>query len=159
VPLIKPSVLSMSSEAIRRISNASCARATVMIVSARATIALEIKLKDHPVPSETTSISAGPYVLVISTVLPQSGLALQIHSTFVGHEGLPTCATHMTLGPVGHDPSIVMVEYDRENLDPITKPRACAYEHAAIVLDALTKLGYAPSFNLSDTAFLELERT
>jgi hypothetical protein len=130
-----------------------------MIVSARRTISLDIQLDGHRVESETTSIGAGPYALVISTVLPGTGLALQIHSTFVGHEGLPTCATHMTLGPVGHDPSIVMVEYDRENLDPMTKPRECVYEHAGIMLEALTRLGYAPSFDMDENAFTELERT
>ena len=74
------------------------------------TIALDVTLDGRRADSETTCTWAGPYVLVIATVLPELGLAVDVHSTFVGHEGVPTCATHLTLGPVGHDPVIVLVE-------------------------------------------------
>ena len=71
--------------------------------------------------SETTCTWAGPYVLVIATALPDHGLAVEVHSTFVGHEGVPTCVTHLTLGPVGHDPVIFPVEHERASLDPSSR--------------------------------------
>jgi hypothetical protein len=122
------------------------------------TIALDVILDGRRADSETTCTWAGPYVLVIATVLPERGLAVDVHSTFVGHEGVPTCATHLTLGPVGHDPVIVPVEHERANLDPTIKARECVYEHAGIVLETLKRLDYEVGIDVPDDAFEEMER-
>ena len=97
-------------------------------------------------------------MLVIATVLPDHGLALELGSIFVGHEGVPTCVTHLTLGPVGEDPVIVPVEHEHASLNPKLKARDCAYEHAEIVLETLNRLGYEAGINMPDDAFEELER-
>ena len=60
-------------------------------MSERRTIELAVTLDGRQVSSETTCTWAGPYVLVIATALPDHGLAVEVHSTFVGHEGVPTC--------------------------------------------------------------------
>jgi hypothetical protein len=39
--------------------------------------------------------------------MPQRGLAVERHSTFVGHNAVPTHATHLLLGPVGRRPYVV----------------------------------------------------
>ncbi len=122
------------------------------------TIALDVTLDGRRADSETICTWAGPYVLVIATVLPELGLAVDVHSTFVGHEGVPTCATHLTLGPVGHDPVIVPVEHERANLDPTIKARECVYEHARVVLETLKRLGYEVGIDVPDDAFEEMER-
>lgn len=122
------------------------------------TIGLAVTLDGRQVSSETICTWAGPYVLVIATALPDHGLAVEVHSTFVGHEGVPTCLTHLTLGPIGHDPVIVPVEHERANLDPMLKARECAYEHVEIVLETLKRLGYAVGIDVPDDAFAELER-
>jgi hypothetical protein len=127
-------------------------------VSERRTIALAVTLDGRQVSSETTCTWAGPYVLVIATALPDHGLAVEVHSTFVGHEGVPTCVTHLTLGPVGHEPVIFPVEHEHANLDPMLNARECAYEHVEIVLETLTRLGYEVGINVPDDAFKELER-
>jgi hypothetical protein len=98
------------------------------------------------------------HVLVIATVLPDHGLALELDSVFVGHEGVPTCATHLTLGPVGHEPVIVPVEHEYASLNPTLKARECAYEHAEILLETLNRLGYEAGIDIPDDAFEELER-
>jgi len=127
-------------------------------VSGRRTIALDVTLDGRRADSETTCIWAGPYVLVIATVLPERGLAVEVHSTFVGHEGVPTCATHLTLGPVGDDPVIVPVEHEHADLDPMLKARECVYEHMGVVLETLKGLGYEVEIDVPDDAFRELER-
>jgi hypothetical protein len=127
-------------------------------VSTLRTIALDVTLDGRRADSETTCMWAGPYVLVIATVLPELGLAVDVHSTFVGHEGVPTCATHLTLGPVGHDPVIVSVEHQRANLDPTIKARECVYEHARVVLETLKHLDYEVGIDVPDDAFEEMER-
>src|SRR4029077_14644725 len=85
-------------------------------MSERRTIELAVTLDGRSLASETTCMWAGPYVLTIATTLPDRGLAVELHSTFVGHEGVPTCVTHLTLGPVGHEPAIAQVEHDRASL-------------------------------------------
>lgn len=64
-------------------------------MSDRRTVTLEVKLNGRKVASETVCMWAGPYVLVIATTLPDPELAVEVHSTFVGHEGVPTLATHL----------------------------------------------------------------
>ncbi|HEY5194636.1 MAG TPA: hypothetical protein VIJ39_12290 [Solirubrobacteraceae bacterium] len=122
------------------------------------TIPLAVTLNGRQVDSETTCVWAGPHVLVIATVLPDHGLALELDSIFVGHEGVPTCVTHLTLGPVGENPVIVPVEHEHASLNPKLKARDCAYEHAEIVLETLNRLGYEAGINMPDDAFEELER-
>ena len=122
------------------------------------TIPLAVTLNGRKVDSETTCVWVGPHVLVIATVLPDHGLALELDSIFVGHEGVPTCVTHLTLGPVGEDPVIVPVEHEHASLNPKLKARDCAYEHAEIVLETLSRLGYEAGIDMPDDAFEELER-
>lgn len=127
-------------------------------MSDRRTIPLVFTLDDRRVPSETTCIWAGPYVLTISTVLPDHGLAAEIHSTFVGHQGVPTSVTHLTIGPVEHDPTITQAEHAHASLDPMLRARECAYEHVQIVLSTLTQLGYNAAIDVPDDAFADMER-
>lgn len=122
------------------------------------TIAFAVRLDGRAVESETTYIWAGPYALTLATVLPQSGLAIEIHSTFLGHQGVPTCSTHLTLGPVGLAPLILTAEHEHASLDPALRARDCAYEHAQIVLETLIGLGYAATLDIPDDAFALLER-
>lgn len=101
---------------------------------------------------------AGPYVLVVATTLPERQLAVEVHSTFVGHEGVATLATHLNLGPAGHAPFIAAAEHEHAHLDPTLKVRECVYEHADVVLETLKGLGYKVGIDVADDAFGQLER-
>ena len=124
----------------------------------RRSIKLLVALDARPVSSETTCVWVGPYVLTVSTVLPDPGLAVEVHSSFVGHAGVPVCVTHLTLGPVGHEPTITQVEHEHASLDPTLKARECAYEHIQIVLETLKRLGHQVAIDVPNDAFRELER-
>ena len=121
-------------------------------------VPLRVTLDGRQVDSETICIWAGAYALTIATTLPDHGLALEVHSTFVGHQGVPTCVTHLTLGPIDHDPTIAQVEHPHTSLDPMFRARECAYEHVQIVLQTLKQLGYEVAVDVPDGAFEELER-
>jgi hypothetical protein len=127
-------------------------------MSERRNVPLAVTLDGRQVTSETTCMWAGPYVLTIATALPDQALALEVHSTFVGHEGVATCVTHLTLGPVEHDPTIAQVEHPHASLDPMLRARECAYEHIQIVLATLRQLGYEAAIEVPDNAFEDLER-
>ena len=125
-------------------------------MSDRRSIALKITLDGRLADSETSCIWAGPYVLVIATVLPEPGLAVEVHSTFVGHARVRTCATHLTLGPAGYEPYRPITVREHANLDPTGNARQCAYEHAQIVLEVLNRLDRQARIDVADDAFGEL---
>lgn len=132
---------------------------TVPAMAGRPMIDLNLALDGVPVESETTCTWAGAHVLTIHTAIPRADLALELHSTFVGHAGLPTHVVHLTLGPPGRPPSITSADHDADELDPTYAPRACAYEHAQHLIEVLTELGYRASVDVpGDAAFAGLER-
>jgi len=128
-------------------------------VSDRLTIALAVRLDGRPVESETVCAWAGPRALVIATTLPEVELAFELTSAFVGHEGVPTHATHLTLGPPGFAPVMRVEDHAHKSLDPTARARECVYEHIEVVLEHLTQLDYKVTIDVPDDAFEELERT
>lgn len=121
------------------------------------TITMQVRLDGRQVQSETTAWVTA-YVLVICTVLPQRDLAIEINSTFMGHLGVPTLAAHLTLGPIGHAPVAISAEHEHANIDPQLNPRACAYEHAGILVEALNGLANDVAVDIPEDAFQDLER-
>jgi hypothetical protein len=128
-------------------------------VATRELIELELTLDGQPVQSETRYTWAGAYVLSVHTVIPQAGLAVELHSTFVGHPGVDTHATHLLLGPAGSAPSIRCGAHEHEHLDPVFQPRACVYEHAQQLIEQLAEHGHRAGVTVPDeSAFAALER-
>ena len=124
----------------------------------RALIDPQVTLDGEPAPSGTRFTWAGLYMLCLHTVIPQAGLALELHSTFVGHEGIDTHATQLLLGPPGRTTPIHVNRHEHENVDPTFEPRTCVYEHAQHLIEALQNLGWHASMNVPDErAFGELE--
>lgn len=126
---------------------------------ARPLIDLELTIDAEPVVSETTCTWAGAHILTVHTVIPRSDLALELHSTFVGHPGLRTHVVHLRLGPPGDEPTISSADVDDAQLEPTFAPRACAYEHAQQLIEILVGLGYRAGVTVvGENAFDALER-
>jgi hypothetical protein len=51
---------------------------------------LELTIDGEPAGSETSCTCAGAHVLTVHTVIPRADLALELHSTFIGHSGVDT---------------------------------------------------------------------
>lgn len=100
----------------------------------------------------------GPDVLTLVTVLPDHGVLCQVGSTFVGHKGVATHATHLRQGPMEQDTQIDWRDYEHESLDPMFRARECAYEHIQVLIEHLTEHGYQVSIEMDDHAFEQLER-
>ena len=124
----------------------------------RPTIALEVKLDGERVESETVCVWGGPHAFVIATTLPEAGLAFELTSVFVGHEGVPTHVTHLTLGPPGHAPVMRTDDHAHRNLNPNDRVRECVYEHVGVVLEHLKLLDYDVAVDVPDDAFEQLTR-
>lgn len=125
----------------------------------RPQIDLDLTLGGVPAASETTYTWAGAHVLTLHTVIPRPDLALELHSTFVGHPGLGTHVVHLRLGPAGHEPSLTSADLDDAQLEPTYAPRACAYEHAQRLIEVLSDLGHRAAVTVpGEGAFDALER-
>jgi hypothetical protein len=131
----------------------------VPLVPSRSLIDLALTVDGELVESETTCSWAGAHVLTIHTVIPGSHLALELHSTFVGHPGVRTHVVHLVLGPPGLAARISTVVHDADGVEPTYAPRACAYEHAQRLIEVLFELGRRAGVVVpGDRAFEALER-
>lgn len=127
-------------------------------VASRSEIDLDVAIDGESTASETTCTWAGAHVLTVHTVIPRADLAFELHSTFVGHPGVPTHVVHLMLGPPGRGPTVTAADHDGSDLDPTYAPRACAYEHAQHLIGALLELGYRAAINVGgEHAFQGLE--
>lgn len=108
-------------------------------------IPITFAINGTQVESTTHLVRSGPYVLTMHTVLPQRGLAVELHSTFVGHNGVRTQATHLLLGPVGHQPHVASREDALSIADPVNRPDSCVYAHCHELIALLSERGIAMS--------------
>ncbi|MGH3599839.1 MAG: hypothetical protein ACRDQH_06110 [Pseudonocardiaceae bacterium] len=109
----------------------------------RSLLPITFTLDGEPVQSITHLLRAGPYVLVLQTVMPQRGLAVELHSTFVGHGSVHTQATHLLLGPVGQPAEIITREDTLGIEDPVGRPASCVYSHCYELTALLAERGLA----------------
>jgi hypothetical protein len=132
---------------------------TVRRVRSRPRIDFELVIDGVSAGSETTCSWGGAHVLTVHTVIPRADLALELHSTFVGHPGLRTHVAHLRLGPPGCEPSLTSADIDDTEPEPTLAPRACAYEHAQRLIEVLSDLGHCVAVNVpGEMAFASLER-
>lgn len=102
-------------------------------------LSITFRLDDEPVESVTHLVRSGPYVLVLQTVMPQRGLAVELHSTFVGHNTVRTHATHLLLGPVGRPPRLIARDDASGIIDPLSRPDSCVYAHCHELIGLLAE--------------------
>ncbi len=101
--------------------------------------------------------SAGGLVLTIATVLPEPGLAFELISTYTGHADTDTVTTHLTLGQ-GRDAEIDSCRHPHDQLNPVELARACAYDHASRLIEALGNSQHPARVELGEHTFRDLER-
>src|SRR5436305_1240410 len=118
------------------------------IVCARPAIKFDVRIDGVEVDTETTCSWAGAHVLTVHTTIPRKDLALELHSTFVGHPSVPTHVVHLQLGPPGREPTITYADVDDQQLDPTYAPRSCVYEHAQRLIEVLADLGHRAAVNV-----------
>jgi len=127
-------------QALLRSRSAVCTR-RYRWLAMRDRLAITFALDGERLESTTRLVRSGPYVLVLQTVLPQTGLAVELHSTFVGHAAVRTRATHLLLGPVGQPPSVVTREDESGIIDPVERPDSCVYAHCHELIELLAERG------------------
>ena len=124
----------------------------------RGELPLGVVLDGFACEAHCTYTFAAGVVLVISTVLPERGVAFELISTYVGAAGVATNAIQLALGPVGRSSSIEHVEHSDDRLGPVMEPRACAYDHAQQLIERLAAMGYRASVQIDESTFAALER-
>lgn len=122
-------------------------------MSERKLIPIEIALDGAPARFETRLASAGAYALVLSSVLPKR--AIELHSTYLGHPGAPTQASHLMLAP-GKSTSEA-VEHDERWIPVMVARRRCLYDHLQRLQNLLEELEHTVQIPLADDALLAVE--
>ena len=136
------------------------ATVTTSVPNIRGDIPLTVTIDGLPCEAHSTfSWAAGGAVLILSTVLPERGLASELISTYVGHTDTPTITTHLMLGPVGQPASIATAEHAHEDLDPVESARECAYDHARELIERLHAAGRHLTVQLDEPSFAQLEHS
>jgi hypothetical protein len=125
--------------------------------SPRRKVKLTVRLDGLETPSKTWCAFNGAHILTIVTLLLERRLSIEHDSTFMGHGKVAMRATHLTLGPPGHDPIARSEIYEHNRVDPVTGERGCVYEHVQVLLEHLRDLGYDATVDVPDNAFKELE--
>jgi hypothetical protein len=120
----------------------------------RKPILIDITLDGQPERFETLMVSAGAYALVLSSVLP--GRAIELHSSYLGHPGAPTQASHLLLAPGLSDSEAI--EHDQTSIPVMVARRRCLYDHLQRLQDHLAELGHTALIPLADDALLAVER-
>ena len=119
----------------------------------RALIPLCIMVEGHHERSETRVASAGPYALVLSSVLPDR--AVELHSTYLGHPGAVTRASHLLLAPGVSDSDAA--EHSEDAISVMVARRRCLYDHLQRLQDFLEQLGCTAQIPLADDALTAIE--
>lgn len=122
-------------------------------MSKRTTIPLHLTLDGYPERSETLLASVGAYALVLSSVLPAR--AIELHSSYLGHPGTPTRASHLLLAPNATDSDAV--EHSADSIPVIVARRRCLYDHLQRLQDFLETLGHTAAVPLPDDALIAVE--
>jgi hypothetical protein len=122
-------------------------------VSDRRLIPIKITLDGAHERSETRLASAGAYALVLSSVLPDRGI--ELHSSYLGHPGARTQATHLMLGPTGN--ASEAVEHEASSIPVIAARRRCVYDHLQRLQELLAELGHVAQIPLADDALIAVE--
>ena len=116
-------------------------------------VGLTVDKQSHIATTRWTQPAA--HVLTAHTVLPELPFAVEVHSTFIGHESTTIHASHLLLGPVGAEHSVHTKELDSHWNHPGSNPRACLYEHLAQLIELLCGAGHdarvhTPSLTTAD---------
>ena len=119
---------------------------------------LTVKVDGRPRPSESRyDWAAGGRVLTVSTVIPETGLAFELISTYVGHQDTDTMVTHLTLRH-GRRGEIEARRHPHEQLNLVGLARGCAYDHANRLIERLCDHGHKVTIELGEHTFSQLER-
>ncbi len=90
---------------------------------------------------------------MLSSVLPDR--AIELHSTYLGHPGAPTQASHLTLAPGISDSH--SLEHHEALIPVMIARRRCIYDHLQRLQDFLAELGLTVQIPLADDALLAVE--
>jgi len=117
---------------------------------------VELRVAGRPLACETTVEAAGPYVLVLTTSLPDEPLIVM--TTYVGADDVDTVAVELLLGErrVAHNQPRRLPR----DAVPVTHARdRCVLDHLAQVQSALAERRHEPvSVDVPDAALTAAEQ-
>lgn len=116
-------------------------------------IPLLIEIDGRAVRSQTLATSVGAYVFVIATVLADQ--AIDLHSTYTGHQRTKTLATHLLLARERY--ATIAAEHEHDELPVTHARRRCLFDHLHRLQDLLGELGLQAVIPIEDAAIQAIE--
>lgn len=123
-------------------------------VSTERDLNLHIEIDGQPARSRTRATAVGAYVLVIATVIPEH--AIDLHSTYTGHQCTKALATHLRLARDAY--GTIASEHDCSDLSVTHARRHCLLDHLQQLQDLLDDLGLEATIAVDDAAIDAIER-
>ena len=123
-------------------------------------IDLNVWIDGGPAASTTSFLRSGTGMLCLTTEVPGMDVPeLELQSVYAGTAGTATRSVHVLSGPQLHASS-VDEHHDAgpESSWLIFQPRACVYDHARRLIDALSRHGAIVRVDVHEQAFEPLER-
>ena len=109
-----------------------------------------VRHEDFEVDSATTLTRAGPYTVVLASVV--SPLGAELHSIYLGHPAVETRVVHLELGRNGRARTAA-ADHAREELPVTYALERLLLDHAARLRDLVTELaGGTAAVDVSDEA-------
>lgn len=122
-------------------------------------IGMAIWIDGAPVGSSTMfSRVAATSLSLVTTIAGVEQPELEVHSVYAGAPGVATCSVHISSWPSKTRSHVAEhADSEPEACWVLCRPRACVYDHAHRVLDALKDPGGHVTCDLDDEAFSVLE--
>lgn len=134
--------------------NRSTRPATVQVMPEQSELPVSILIEGKQVESETRVTSIGPCVLVLDTVIPEEGV--QLYSTYTGHEGTGTLATHLKLAKGGIRETVA-AEHEHDSIPVMYARRRALYDHLQNLQDLLDEAGIEASIPIDEGTIVAVE--
>jgi hypothetical protein len=113
--------------------------------------ATRLTVDGRPLDCSTGLAYAGAYQLTLSTVVP--ALAVELHSSYLGHPDGETAVSHLQLRP-GEPPATVAELEPGRSLPVREGRRLCLYDHLAVLRELVAdEAGARVSVEVAERAF------
>ena len=117
-------------------------------MSDRLILAATVRLDACEVRASTAYAGdTSPYVLTLSSALPDSGI--ELHSTYMGHVGAQTQAVHLVLAP-GRRPETLVCAHSEHELPVWAARQRCLLDHYEVLQRLGSLAGHTIAVDVDD---------
>ena len=108
----------------------------------RVGLTIALTLDGDAVSSDTRYTAVGAAIVVVQTTIPRPDVAVSLHSTYSGHPGIETTATHLWLAR-HRTPTATTEHHDDEHLGLWGPRTPLVLDHLLVLQTRLAEAGHS----------------